>query len=1162
MVDLEMPLTDIQLPPGRLAPYRSLLVIARLDGDPLGTAVLGVGPAGLVSRARLASGLRRQLRAELREVFAQRGLAFPRSPDLFWLTGIPGGAGRNGDLVAPRRTVSVVVTTCSNPVPLERCVRSVLACDYERPEVIVVENRPGSPATQEMLADRFPNEPRLRYVEEPSPGLSQARNAGLAVAEGEMVAFTDDDVVVDPGWLRRCAQAFERAPDVACVTGLILPRELETESQLLLEQYAGFGKGFQRRTYRLPESRKADPLFPYTPGAIGSGANTVIRADVARKLGGFDTSLGAGTTAVGGEDLDLYIRLLREGCALAYEPGAIVWHQHPDGAAKLRRQVYRYGVGLGATLAKQLVAGPKRRELVRAVPAGIRYARDPASRKNAGKPRNFPRRLNWLERLGMLTGPFAYLTSELVAPSRRRSRPLRGEPRAAPRAAETDGRPVRETATSAQLALVAAAVASCVAAPLLVAFGLPATLRFCAVLALLCLGPGAAVLAAVRGRLELGLVLALSLAISGLAAQSMLWFDVWRPSEFLYGLALACICPLVLELGRLLRARRAAAAPRRPVSEVPRFAAAHAALLVVALVLWGVSLANADLSRMAGIGLLDAMPPTYLVAFGLLLVGFGVAVARDQLPRKLLWAYLGALILVLHGTTPLLYDDPRYAWTYKHLGVIELIANVGAVDREIDIYNNWPGFFALNAWLSGVSGLAPIAYAGWAQLFFNLANVVAVRFALRGVSRDERLLWTATWLFALGNWVGQDYLAPQALGFLLSLVVVGLCLRCSPAAITPRWRWGEWRARSLDRLARALPHRARDDRLPPAPLSPRGALVVGGACFLAVVVSHQFSPVLLILSVIALSLVIRRIPLWIPAAMLVVELWWVALSWPFVQEHFDLIEPGGAGAEAAGRDLSAALPGAELSFYAPGAVIALMGLLALIGAVARLRQGRLDLAPACLIAAPMLGAALQSYGGEGLYRAYLFALPWLAFFAAAACWGPRLRGRSAAVRARRLLAASFAVGACLLFAYFGQELSNRITPDEVKAQAWYEQRASRRAVVLYAAPAVPSYMTERYPRLQVAGPLLSRPAFRGHRLGAADVPRLEQLAERLPQPRVFVMLSRRQEGYARLNGLLPEGSIASLARALDASHTFSLAYRRPGAWIFRYVPATAARRPA
>ena len=337
IVDLEAPLADLRLPPGRLGPYRSLLVVARVDGDPLGTAALSVNPAGEVPRSRLARGLRRQLEAELREVFARRGLALPPSlPSI----GIPGGPGDGHGAAAPRRSVSVVVTTCSDPARLERCVRSILACDHDDFEVIVVENRPRSSTTGMMLAERFASERRLRYVEEPSPGLSQARNTGLALAEGDVVAFTDDDVFVDPAWIRRCARGFERADDVACVTGLIIPLELESDSQLLLDQFVGLGKGFRRQTYRIEADGDGDPLLPYTPGVIGSGANTVVRADVARELGGFDTSLGAGTPALGGEDLDFYVRLLREGHAVAYEPAAIVWHEHPDGEGTLRRQVY------------------------------------------------------------------------------------------------------------------------------------------------------------------------------------------------------------------------------------------------------------------------------------------------------------------------------------------------------------------------------------------------------------------------------------------------------------------------------------------------------------------------------------------------------------------------------------------------------------------------------------------------------------------------------------------------------------------------------------------------------------------------------------------------------------------------------------------------------
>ncbi|MDQ6816399.1 MAG: glycosyltransferase [Actinomycetota bacterium] len=378
--------------------YRSLLAIVRLSDEPLGRAVIEVELDGSVSRDRLDFELRRQVGE------VPGTLSFEPRSDI---------EGSNSAQL--RRTpVSVVVTTCCNPGRLARCLRSILSCSYADFEVIVVENRPGSGATRRLLAERFANDSRLRYIEEPDRGLSCARNAGLAVADGDLVAFTDDDVIVDEAWIRRSAQAFEHGEGIACVTGLILPLELETDSQLLLEQFMTLGKGFSREVFRLPDALERHPLLPYTPGVVGSGANTVLRADAARQLGGFDPTLGTGTLAAGGEDLDLYIRLLREGHAVAYEPGAIVWHAHPSGMSKLRGQVYRYGVGLGAALAKQLLAGPERWQLMRAVPAGIGYLLDPAASKNAGKTTGYPRRLEWLERLGMLVGPAGYLASALL----------------------------------------------------------------------------------------------------------------------------------------------------------------------------------------------------------------------------------------------------------------------------------------------------------------------------------------------------------------------------------------------------------------------------------------------------------------------------------------------------------------------------------------------------------------------------------------------------------------------------------------------------------------------------------------------------------------------------------------------------------------------------
>ncbi len=1150
IVDLDAPLSDLWLPPARTGnPYRSLLAVARRDGEPLGSTTFLVGPEGWVSRELLEFGLRQEL---------------------YWK---PDAASRPGALPprTPTTSVSVVVTTCCDPAALERCLGSIFSCGYEDLEVIVVENRPGSGSTGRMLAERFGDAPGLQYVEEPRPGLSRARNAGLAAADGDLVAFTDDDTVVDAGWIRRFVEGFERAPEVDCVTGLILPLELETESQLLLDQFAGFGKGFRRRTYRLPKTRNGHPLYPYAPGTIGSGANTVVRRAVALNLKGFDPSLGAGTRAVGGEDLDLYIRLLLAGHVIAYEPSAIVWHEHPDGPERLRRQVYRYGVGLGATLAKQLVLGPARLELLRATPAGLQYATDPGSRKNIGKPATYPRRLDWLERAGMLAGPFAFLLSAAIAALQRRREGTRASAvdvvqhvflqggrsikvasfshgsarRALPRAGPA-GRPLTTAATLA-----------CVAAPVTVALGLPVALRLPAVLALLCLAPGTAIVKALRGSVEPGLVVGASLAASVLVAQSMLWMGAWWPETFVYLLAAACLSVLVAQRRAERRKPQVEGRPRR----IPPGLAPHLAVITVAGAAWASSIAGADLDRMAGTGLLDAMPATYFLAFALVLVGFVVAVSRPVVEPRLLGVYVVALILVLHGTTPLLYDEPRYPWVFPHLGVISFIGQAGVVDRGVDIYNNWPGFLALASWLTRLTELQPSAYAEWAQVFFNLANVAAVRFALRALTGNERLLWTACWLFVLGNWVAQDYLAPQAFAFVLALVIFGLALRSELRATGPRTRLGLWLAVRIGRLHALMPHgRLVHERRPSSPLSPRGALVVGGVCYLAVVVSHQLTPLILIAAMAALALITRRVPLWVPVAMVLLEVGWLALAWPYLAEHYDLFDPDpGSSAAPAGYEPGDGLSGLVLVTYAGRVELLLLGALAVIGLARRLGARRWDLAAVTLLVAPLLIVGVQSYGGESRYRFYLFALPWLCFLAAAACAPAPATRLPRALRPWRVALATGALGVCILFAYFGLELSNRLRAEDVEAAVWFERHAPPNSLLVGVTESFPRRLSARYPDvydpLHPGAPaLLDRAGFRGRRLGPKDVPRVEAYMRRFGARHTYLILTSNQERLARLYGLLPAGSVESLDRALRASPRFRLIHARGGAAIFSYRP--------
>jgi GT2 family glycosyltransferase len=316
------------------------------------------------------------------------------------------------------RRVSVVVPTCADPRALERALASILCTGYRPLEIVVVENRPPSAETRHVVEKQFEDR-GVRYVEEVRRGLSSARNAGLAAATGEFVAFADDDVVVDPSWIRSAVDAFESTPAAACVTGRILPLTLESATEQLFDQFAALDKGTDRRVFRLPESRLLEPLFPYAAGHVGSGANIFLRRDVALQVSGFDPLLGAGTPAVGGEDLDLFIRLAYGGHVIVYDPAVLVRHEHPQDRRSLRRHAYHYGIGLTAVLTKQLYRGPERRALLRAIPAGLRYWLDPNSRKNVQKSSDYPKRLDLLEGLGLLVGPISYAASLLAAAIRK-----------------------------------------------------------------------------------------------------------------------------------------------------------------------------------------------------------------------------------------------------------------------------------------------------------------------------------------------------------------------------------------------------------------------------------------------------------------------------------------------------------------------------------------------------------------------------------------------------------------------------------------------------------------------------------------------------------------------------------------------------------------------
>jgi hypothetical protein len=182
-------------------------------------------------------------------------------------------------------------------------------------------------------------------------------------------------------------------------------------------------------------------------------------------------------------------------------------------------------------------------------------------------------------------------------------------------------------------------------------------------------------------------------------------------------------------------------------------------------------------------GLLAGLPAVFYAGIALLVVSAAIELARPEPSRWRTATHAVALVVMLYGTAPIVYSQGRYAWLYKTVGVVQYISAHGQLDSHIDIYQNWPGFFALAAWFGKVAGVAtPLAYAKWAQLVFELAALPLLYLAYDALSLTARQRWVALLLYSAANWIGQDYFSPQALGTLLSLGAMAITLRWLPWA--------------------------------------------------------------------------------------------------------------------------------------------------------------------------------------------------------------------------------------------------------------------------------------------------------------------------------------------------------------------------------------------
>lgn len=586
------------------------------------------------------------------------------------------------------------------------------------------------------------------------------------------------------------------------------------------------------------------------------------------------------------------------------------------------------------------------------------------------------------------------------------------------------------------------------------------------------------------------------------------------------------------------------------------------AAIIWAMVLWGYSIANIDPLQMTELGLVSVLPHTAYLAVLLLTFSFTWTLHQGRAPTWLLWLHVASFIFMIHGAPTLIYGTLRYSWAWKHLGIIDFIQRHGFVDPNasaLKVYHNWPGFFSLFAYLFEAAGVRnPAALAAWAPVFFNILQVGALALIFKASTNDRRLVWQGIWFYFFANWVGQDYFSPQALNYFLHLVIIGVCLAWfrSPMVageqLAARWRVLQPIYDALYYLRERAS--ASDSQSLNAPAVQRaGLLMLIVLLFVVIVTSHQLTPLMTVLAIAALVLFRRCSATSLPLLMGVALVTWIIYGASFFvrNELFDLFKSLGTVSSNISNnliDLSNATLAQRLVAISGRTLTIVVMTLAVIGCIQRIRQGKWDLSLMLLAFAPFGLLVGNNYGGEILFRVYLFAMPFLAFFMASLLYPTIDRGNSTWIIGANMLL-SILLFAGFNLAYYGKDQMYFFSQDEVAASEFLYSSAPPNSLVIEGSRNYPSQF-RNYENFAYVP--LSREKPENQKKWLADP--VDVFARWMRNPEYaatyfIITRSQKAEVDARL-GTLPEHSLDRIEAELRASPLFSILYSNKDAVIF------------
>ena len=487
---------------------------------------------------------------------------------------------------------------------------------------------------------------------------------------------------------------------------------------------------------------------------------------------------------------------------------------------------------------------------------------------------------------------------------------------------------------------------------------------------------------------------------------------------------------------------------RRRLWPDPWWPAAVIALVAFGgLVLFVVPLGGVNLSRMNGLGLISVLPWMSLLGVTVAVIAFCTGLCLSRAYPAVLGVTLVGIVICLQAVTVFVEPEPRFPSAYQIAGFVEYVSRTGHTAPSLAAYFSWPGFFSAVAFLEGVTGhhnLFPVMRL-W-PVIIDLTYLIPLYLIMRNLRATWRAKWLAVFLFEVGNWVGQDYFSPQSFNFLLYLAFIAFVLT-----------WFNWRPRTEAVMSQVTPEPARGIRsrwrssfsrlvpgeiesglVPPAQRAVLLAILLG--IFVFSTISHQLTPINMIIACTALVAVRRCRITGLPVLLAVIVTGWVSFAAvAFWSGHMsDLF--GGLGHLDGNLTISVAnriVGTAQHRLVTGGRSVGAAAFVSLgvAGLLRRWYRGVDDRVLAVLMCVPFLDFAAQSYGGEIALRVYLFALPAAAILASYLFFPPT-REEEGSHRWRAFLLLTVCA-VTLLFGFFvfryGNEAFEQVPTGEVNA---------------------------------------------------------------------------------------------------------------------------------